>query len=602
MVLGRWFGRTWLEAQAGGRSRLGTGVLALRTVCVLVVLLGAILAFGAAGASAEPFCTDTWTGPSEGEWTKAEDWNTGKVPTSTSVACIGSGKTVNVTEGTNQTGVVQGEGKLVISRGSLEVGNTLEASVITSLSISGGTLTGSGEVDVAGSFSGSEGSVTGSGVLVIESGVTGSIASGGDINLDRTLVNKGTFTIPNEGGLGGEEAGKFENSGTLTVNGEAGLHRGMFRNGFSGPAPILVNTGTLQRTEGTGQLQVEFAINNEGTVNVSTGQLLFTSGGTSGAEHAGSWSAASGSEIKLEGTSSYALGSSVPVSGAIVIGRSSTATAGTIEGSKGSVSNEGGLLEVNGSTPSTVASLSFASGGGTLTGSGEIDVTGSFTGTGGGLIKGSGVLVIESGASGTISSGERTILDRTLVNKGAFTIPNESGLGGEEAGKFENSGTLTVNGLENLSTGMYRVKFSEVPMLVNTGTLQRTEGTGNIQIEFAFENYGIIDEVTGKFRFTDPVMVRESASQYGGAENPSTPGQTHSECGDPVSCATGNYTETQTDFAIGGRGVGLDLTRTYNSQAGRRRRQRRVWLRVDELVQRSSGGQQNEQSDHALSG
>jgi RHS repeat-associated protein len=34
-----------------------------------------------------------------------------------------------------------------------------------------------------------------------------------------------------------------------------------------------------------------------------------------------------------------------------------------------------------------------------------------------------------------------------------------------------------------------------------------------------------------------------------------------------VSCATGDFSETQTDFAIGGRGVGLDLTRTYNSQA-----------------------------------
>jgi Domain of unknown function (DUF6531) len=34
-----------------------------------------------------------------------------------------------------------------------------------------------------------------------------------------------------------------------------------------------------------------------------------------------------------------------------------------------------------------------------------------------------------------------------------------------------------------------------------------------------------------------------------------------------VSCATGNLFENQTDLAVGGRGVGLDLTRTYNSQA-----------------------------------
>ena len=64
----------------------------------------------------------SWTGPAEGSWTTAEDWSTGIVPTSTDVACIGAGKTVDVTVGTNQTGVVQGEGTLVISGGSLEVG------------------------------------------------------------------------------------------------------------------------------------------------------------------------------------------------------------------------------------------------------------------------------------------------------------------------------------------------------------------------------------------------------------------------------------------------------------------------------------------------
>jgi RHS repeat-associated protein len=43
--------------------------------------------------------------------------------------------------------------------------------------------------------------------------------------------------------------------------------------------------------------------------------------------------------------------------------------------------------------------------------------------------------------------------------------------------------------------------------------------------------------------------------------------QNRSECGDPVDCATGNETLSQTDLQVGGRGVGLDLTRSYNSQA-----------------------------------
>ncbi len=41
----------------------------------------------------------------------------------------------------------------------------------------------------------------------------------------------------------------------------------------------------------------------------------------------------------------------------------------------------------------------------------------------------------------------------------------------------------------------------------------------------------------------------------------------HRPCaGGPVNCATGNQFETQTDLAVGGRGPGLHLTRTYNSQ------------------------------------
>jgi len=44
------------------------------------------------------------------------------------------------------------------------------------------------------------------------------------------------------------------------------------------------------------------------------------------------------------------------------------------------------------------------------------------------------------------------------------------------------------------------------------------------------------------------------------------PGRVDTCAGDPVNCATGNFFEEQVDFAIGGRGVGLALSRTYNAQ------------------------------------
>ncbi len=50
-------------------------------------------------------------------------------------------------------------------------------------------------------------------------------------------------------------------------------------------------------------------------------------------------------------------------------------------------------------------------------------------------------------------------------------------------------------------------------------------------------------------------------------ESPLELGQNRCHSGDPVACATGGLTETQTDLSVGGLGVGLNLTRTYSSQA-----------------------------------
>ncbi|HEY3001293.1 MAG TPA: DUF6531 domain-containing protein, partial [Kribbellaceae bacterium] len=56
--------------------------------------------------------------------------------------------------------------------------------------------------------------------------------------------------------------------------------------------------------------------------------------------------------------------------------------------------------------------------------------------------------------------------------------------------------------------------------------------------------------------------------QYGPAGPPEfAPNLPRTCAGDPVNCATGNFSETYTDFEIGGRGVGLKLARTYNAQA-----------------------------------
>ncbi len=60
-------------------------------------------------------------------------------------------------------------------------------------------------------------------------------------------------------------------------------------------------------------------------------------------------------------------------------------------------------------------------------------------------------------------------------------------------------------------------------------------------------------------------VIPEESEGYG-LSNPGEPQRPPCTLGHPVDCATGNQIESQTDLHVGGRGLGLDLTRTYNSR------------------------------------
>jgi hypothetical protein len=66
------------------------------------------------------------------------------------------------------------------------------------------------------------------------------------------------------------------------------------------------------------------------------------------------------------------------------------------------------------------------------------------------------------------------------------------------------------------------------------------------------------------------ILVSESGPEHQSEEyayiNPNEPLKPRCMLGHPVNCATGNQTTTQTDLTVGGRGLGLNLARTYNSQ------------------------------------
>ena len=158
-------------------------------------------------------------GPAEGGWSTAADWSSGSVPSTFDVACIGSGKTVKVTEGTNRTGVVQGEGTLSITGGSLELANVLESSIIKTFRLNNATLTGAGTLSVSGQFEWTGGgTMSGSGKTIVTSNLSGNQIGGSALLTERTFVTEGEMRFAGNNMMSMSEGARLENKGTFKAN------------------------------------------------------------------------------------------------------------------------------------------------------------------------------------------------------------------------------------------------------------------------------------------------------------------------------------------------------------------------------------------------
>ena len=520
----RFRGTRLVDGRCGGlRASLG-----LSGVGFFVALL-VVMAVAPAIASAESLCTDTFTGASEATWQTASNWSTGKVPTSSDVACVGSAKTVKVTSGSQVAGVLQGEGELVISGGSLELTNTLEASSIRALVLSGGgTLTGAATVTVTGSLEWPNGTMSGSGTTVLASGASGSKENLVEVTLkQRTFINEGTFTIT-QGAIGMHEGAEFKNTGTFVANAGGSF----LTTSGGGTAPLFVNSGTLEKTSSS-ESSVSVDFENQGTVDGATGKILFAS------ERTGVL--ANGS--KLEG--------SVTFNGPSITGYDFSVPSGTL-------TLRGGTLSISAGSSATMGNLLI--NGGTLSGAGTLTITGSLTWEEG-TMSGTGTTVVPFGATAIENRAQVYLYERTLVNEGSYKIA-KGFISMQYGAVVENIGTFTVNAESTVLIRAGGAKGGPV-LFLNDGVFQKTEGL-ETYVEMPFENQGVIDVSSGLIRFREPQHIEYSVG-WGGGEDPQEPAQ----CGESesVGCQSGNYSQTQTDFSIGGRGVGLDMSRTYNSQA-----------------------------------
>ena len=309
----------------------------------------------------------TWTGGAgDNNWDSVANWNPERVPTSTDDVTINTSANVvyslaNVTDSINSLTSTE---PLTISAGGISIA---AASTIGSLSISGGTLTGTGDVSVSGLVTLTAGTLSGSSSLNANGGILINLA-GGRFNLDgRTVNNAAGFTATwNGSGISEIEASDgsvFNNLGTFVAN-----STGLYNETGTGAASSFNNPGSFSVT---GTAAVEFSVPFNvpgGSVDIIDGDRLdLDQGGTS-----------TGAAFNVDGllglVTPFAFDTATTISGAGTLqerGSDTQAFPGTYTFT-GSIDIRSGTVQVDGSLANGMASSDF---GGILSGTGTVGAT-----------------------------------------------------------------------------------------------------------------------------------------------------------------------------------------------------------------------------------
>lgn len=380
-------------------------------------------------------------GAGTSNWQDANNWDTDVAPTSADDAVIPvafSASIINVNGGVART--LDSYAKITQSAGTFSLGAA--ASDVSMLrngfSMTNGTFTANGEVDVFGSSSWTGGTIAGGGNVTNESGAALSAGSSSPLTLSTTLNNLGAITQQGSNLISSGTGGTLNNSGTyklaMTISGTA-----------IGSGITFNNTGTLDQTAGK-STSISGTFNNQGgALQAEAGALSMLAGGTN---TGATMIVASGATISLSNTATYS---------------------GTYSGSgAGSVTLFGNLkVDPDG------ASFNFASGLFTWTSAtlqtGNLTVNGFMSAGNAVLVLGSGTSITDSGTITNLGGAGITISDNALM-----TIASSGSASGAGTANVLDQGHLAVDGSLSL-TGSNAVSVADGGLLTGSGTI-----TGNV--------------------------------------------------------------------------------------------------------------------------
>ncbi len=353
-------------------------------------------------------------------------------------------------------------------------------------------MSGTGELRVLSNMNWTGGAQSDAGTTTIAAGaalnLSGTFAK--TLSSGRTLNNEGSATMTDSGSLFINSGAVFNNlaGANFDAQGDAAFEY------FSGTFSAFNNDGTFTKSGGAGTTQFEFglAFNNDGTVQVQSGTLRLSGGGTS----TGEFGVDSGAAIDFNsGSPSYTLDTGTTATGG-GIWRTSGGTLAVVSGVN--IATEtfevtAGGVDVDGSV--TTASLTLA--GGSFQGTGDFSATDDLNWTGGSMLEGGTTTIPDSGSIAIGGSGSKILNGRTINNEGAATFSGTGDLFINNGAVFNNlagasfdvqddadfaftsglAGAFNNAGLFTKSTGPDSTTFPTSIVFSNTGTVVSQAGT-----------------------------------------------------------------------------------------------------------------------------
>ena len=394
------------------------------------------------------------------------------------------------------TAGVSGGGQLVIPTGSLTVegnsfgitggvsvqGGTLVVNSSTPrtlavFSLAGGTLSGSGQLDVTSTMTWTAGTIGGgNGVLGIPGGATLTLSSAGSKNLQTHTLNvAGTMRVeagPAQTlGLNSGAQLNVTSGGLLDVQGDHAIDHQ-----FGGAGLLFIHPGgQLTRSAGGGTFRLNTPMQMQGNLSLATGTLDWMHSVTVG----GSATLSAGTLTRLMGSNSWASTAVVSGGGELHVpsGIFSLVGTGAGYGVGGPLRVNGGIAEFNNSAPISLAVAELS--GGTIRGSGELQISGSMLwnggtigGTGGVLtINAGSTLLLETTAAKSLETHTANVAGTMVLGTATFTLGLNSGaqLAVPGGGILDFTGDNTI-----------QHQFGGVPTitLAQGSVLQRSAGSG----------------------------------------------------------------------------------------------------------------------------